>query len=459
MEKKALFKAITNIVPIENVSIKEFILYSYRKDWSVIYKSFELKNAIEHSPDIVVRPENTEQIIKIFKFANREKIPITPYSGGTGLLGAAIPSNGGILLDMKSMNKILEINEDDHSVRVQPGINLEFLNNELKKRNLLLGHDPWSRPSATVGGCISTNSVGYRATKYKSMGEQVLGLEVVLPTGNLIRTRAVPKSSMGLDLKQLFIGTEGIFGLITEAVIQVFPLYEKRNVLGFIFENFNTCFDTLVKLFKKGLVPASFSLEEELPEMPNANATLLIVFEGIEEIVEVQSKILKDHCIKNNGKEMRSRSVKKKWDERHISLQKLAKNLGLNKIVEYHGWDLNVGLPVNFVKKFRNISLEICRKYNIRVIDTDIWNNLNDFTIEVLYSSKQRESAIKAHRELVKETHKLGGTMEAVHGVGLAFKRYMEKEHGIWGVDIMKKIKRALDPNNILNPGKQIDIE
>ncbi len=459
MEKTDLFNEIVRIVPIENASIKDFILYSYRKDWGVIYRSFEFKKTIEHSPDIVVKPENTEQIVKIFKLANKQKIPITPYSGGTGLLGAAIPHYGGILLDMKSMNKILEINEDDMSVRVQPGINLEFLNNELKKKNLILGHDPWSRPSATVGGCISTNSVGYRATKYKSMGEQVLGLEVVLPTGNLIRTRAIHKSSMGLDLNRLFIGTEGIFGVITEAVIKAFPLYEKRNILGFTFENFNKGFETVVNLFKKGLYPASLELEEELPRTSNTPATLQIVFEGIEEIVDLQTKMLKGLCEKNGGRENRARSVKKKWEERHIGFQKLAKRLGLDNYVKYHGWDLNVGLPVPFVKEFRSKSLEICRKYNINVLYVGIWDHPGDFFIGIMFTPEQGESAIKAHRELVEEVHKFGGTMETVHGVGLAFKRYMEKEHGIWGIDIMKKIKQALDPNNILNPGKQIDIK
>ena len=179
-------------------------------------------------PLCVVLPDSIDQVQKVVLLANEEKIPIVPYGGGSGLMGGALSLRPGIVMDLKKMDRVLEIDKDARTVRAQAGVVLEVLDKDLKEKGLMLGHDPWTLPVATVGGAVSTNSLGYRGGKYGAMGNQALGLEVVLANGKIVRTRAVPKSSTGMDLKHIFVGGEGCFGMITEATIKAFPLPERR---------------------------------------------------------------------------------------------------------------------------------------------------------------------------------------------------------------------------------------
>ena len=178
----------------------------------------------------VARPGSTAQVAELVKLANRESIPLVPFGGGTGVAGAITPLDGGVAVDMCRMNRILSVSPEDRTATAEAGVVLGDLNDALAREGLMLGHDPYSVPIATLGGAISTNGVGYRAARYGSMGEQVLGLEVVLPTGDTIRTRAIPKTSAGPALHPLFIGAEGVFGIVTQATVRVFRSPEARDI-------------------------------------------------------------------------------------------------------------------------------------------------------------------------------------------------------------------------------------
>src|SRR3990170_3447516 len=197
-----------------------------------------LKRPETASPLCVVLPRSTAEVREIVQLANDEKVPMVPYGGGSGLMGGAITLRPGIVLDTRAMNRVLEIDKEAFTVRAQTGVVLESLENRLNQDDLMLGHDPWTLPVATVGGAISTNSLGYRGGKYGSMGDEVLGLEVVIPNGAILTTRAVPKSSTGISLNRLFIGGEGCFGVITEATLRVFPLPEARSLRAVRFTSF-----------------------------------------------------------------------------------------------------------------------------------------------------------------------------------------------------------------------------
>ena len=184
------------------------------------------------APLCAVKPVSTDEVQRVVRFANAERVPIVPFGGGSGLMGGALSIRPSIVVDLRSMNRVLEIDTTSRSARAQAGVVLESLDKELNQAGYILGHDPWTVPVATVGGAISTNSVGYRAGIYGSMGEQVLALTAVLPNGEILSTRAVSKHSAGIHLNSLLIGGEGCFGIITEATLRIFPEPETR-LIGF----------------------------------------------------------------------------------------------------------------------------------------------------------------------------------------------------------------------------------
>ena len=219
-------------------------------------------------------PQSTDEVSEIVRVANRYETPIVPYGGGTGVMGAAVPPEGAIVIDMQHMNKIRTVSEEDRIAWAEAGVVLEDLDAVLANHGLMLGHDPYSKPIATVGGAISTNGVGYLAARYGSMGAQVAALEVVLPTGDVMTTKAVHKPASGPDLNALFIGSEGTLGIITAAALRVFPLPECRRFATVSFSTFADGFHAVAEMFSIGLRPALTDLTEE----PGDSVLLYLVF-------------------------------------------------------------------------------------------------------------------------------------------------------------------------------------
>src|ERR671923_1282354 len=207
-------------------------------------------------PVCAVTPQSTDEVRRIVQFANSEKISLVPFGGGSGLMGGALSIRPSMVVDLRAMNRIVEIDSEARSARAQSGVVLESFDEKLNEVGFILGHDPWTVPVATVGGAISTDSVGYRAGIYGSMGDQVLGLEAVLPTGEVLRTRPVPKSSTGINLNALLIGTEGCFGTITEATLRIFPAPETFALHAILFASFETGYRAIQELFLRRLRPA-----------------------------------------------------------------------------------------------------------------------------------------------------------------------------------------------------------
>ena len=201
-------------------------------------RAFALPAGLPATPAAVVRPRATDEVAAVVRLAAGSGTPVVQYGGGTGLMGGAVSVRPGIVLDMRGMNRVLAVSPNDRTATAEAGVVLADLATALAPHGLILGHDPWTVPIATVGGTISTNSLGYRGAKYGSMGDQVLGLEVVLPGGNVLRTRAVPRSSTGPRLHHLFVGAEGAFGVITAATLRVFPAPERREIVGLDFPSF-----------------------------------------------------------------------------------------------------------------------------------------------------------------------------------------------------------------------------
>ena len=383
-------------------------------------------------------------------------------------MGAAATSEGCIVLNLQKMKGIIGISKEDMSMRLQAGVLLEDAAEALAETGLLLGHDPWSRPIATVGGAISTNGVGYTAAKYGPMGEQVLGLEAVLPEGEVVHTKGVPKSSAGPSLNHLFIGSEGTFGVITEATLRAFPRPEKRILRAMLFPDFESGFHAVAEFYAQGVRPAMVDYGEELWARGSSSAgeaTLYLAFEGFRQDVEAHVMKATEICRRFDAHDGDAEEVHRFWETRHASGERYRKEM-----LESHSPDsagrrragyrmdyLHVALPVSRVLEYRRRCQSILDRHRVVVREWSLWARPEFFSFLIFEEEDRGEETSLAMGEAVDEVltlaQEMDGAMEYCHGVGIKLAHLMEKEMGT-GMDVLRTMKRALDPHNIMNPGK-----
>ena len=410
-------------------------------------------------PFCSVLPGSTDEIRRVVLLANEERVPIIPYGGGSGLMGGALSVEAGIVVDLRRMDQILDVDTQARSARAQAGTVLEALEKRLNRDNFILGHDPWTLPVATVGGAISTNSMGYRGGLYGSMGEQVLGLEAVLPDGEVLRTRAVPKSSAGIDLKSLLIGGEGCFGIITEATIRIFPAPEKRALHALSFESFEVGYNAIQEMFRQRVEPAVLDFGDADVKF-QGGAILYLGFEGSREVVEAEEQRALSVCERFGAERLPQEEAERFWNDRHEIARRFMQNRrqrrerGKDGI--YRDW-IHIALPASKVLSFRAAAMEIAKKRGVQVLESGLWIRPELFSMPLGIQDDGTNKAQLALEETVDDllhlVHEMGGSMEYTHGVGVKLAPLMAEEHG-YGVEVMRRIKRALDSNGIMNPGK-----
>ncbi|HWP23915.1 MAG TPA: FAD-binding oxidoreductase [Candidatus Binatia bacterium] len=412
-----------------------------------------------HMPLCVVKPQSTDEVRRVAECANRERLSLVPFGGGSGLMGGALSIRPSVVVDLRGMNRILEIDAESRSVRAQAGIVLEMLDAKLNESGMILGHDPWTVPVATLGGAISTNSVGYRAGLYGSMGEQVLGLEAVLPNGEVLRTRAVSKHSAGVNLNSLFIGGEGCFGIITEATIRVFPAPEARFVGGYVFSSFEAGYRAVQEFFQRRLRPALLDFGDD-EEKHGPRAVLYLVFEGNRDLVETERRLAGAICAAHGARALDQPDPEQFWRERHEIARRFANNRrqrrerGRDGV--YRDW-IHVALPGSKVLAFRERAQEIVARRGVRLQESGLWVQPEFFSMRLGAEDAPGFDAHGTLEETVEEllglAQQMGGSMEYTHGVGVKLAPLMAVEHG-YGLEVMRQIKKILDSNNVMNPGK-----
>jgi alkyldihydroxyacetonephosphate synthase len=456
---KTLVERLASITSAQWVTTDPALLDSLSWDALSEGRVHPLRSFDTNWPACAVFPGSVDEVRRIVLLANEQKIPIIPYGGGSGLMGAALSVQPGIVVDLRRMDRPLQIDIAARSARVQAGIVLEALDQRLNEQNFILGHDPWTLPVATVGGAISTNSVGYRAGVYGSMGEQVLGLEAVMANGKILRKRAVPKSSTGPDLGLLLIGGEGCFGIVTEATLRIFPKPEKRVVRGLLFESFESGFDAIQKLFAACLRPALLDFGDD-DEKNTQGAVLYIGFEGAVEIATAEDRLAVDILLRNGGKHLAKVEAETFWDNRHAIARRFLANRsqrrerGRDGI--YRDW-IHVALPASNVLAFRRTAMVIIEQHGVDLHESGLWIQPELFSMRLGIDDHGQNQAQLALQEtvdnLLRLAQDMGGSMEYTHGVGLKLAPFMSKEHG-YGLEVMRSIKKMLDPNNIMNPAK-----
>jgi len=406
------------------------------------------------TPLCIIRPQTVQEVVAVVRLANAHRIPAIPLGGGSGLMGGATVITAGLLVDLRGLNSI-RIRAADRMAEVGAGVTINTLNQAAVPHGLMCGHDPWTVSVATVGGTIGTNSLGYLGGKYGAMGDQLLGLEVVLPTGELVRTRAVEKASTGPALQQLFIGAEGCFGVVTQATLQLFPIPAERLLQAWEFADFATGVAAIHALFMAGLRPGLLEYGDEQPAIDrNPPARLFVSYEGARRVAQAEATEAASICRQHQGRQLPEQEVHAFWSQRHALGDAYAKARAAEQ-----PWQrpraqfdyLHVALPPSAVLAYRRRCLEILAQHHVQARQTGLWDHAGLFSLT--YTGEDTDVFNDIHHELVMLCQDFDGAMEYCHGVGIRLAPFMRREHGV-GLELLRRLKQCIDPLGILNPGK-----
>lgn len=427
--------------------------------------SYDATSVWTHMPEAVVLPTTTEQVAGVLKLANEKMIPVTPRGGGTSLSGGPIPIKGGIVLCTTRMNKILEINKDNLSATVETGLVLQDFNNALSKEGLFYPPDPQSFLSCTLGGMVAENAGGPHCVKYGVTKQYVLGLKVVLASGYVMKVGSkTVKNRTGYELVSLFTGSEGTLGVITEITLRLLPLPPARKTIVVIFDDMVVAAAAVTNILSSGVIPAKLEIadnflirriEEIMPVgLPvEAKALLLIQTDGSPATVEADSKQISSILKRSGAKEVRVAKDEAEadgyWNSRKAA-QAAIYSTAPSVMVE------DVTVPRDKLVEFIQKIEEISQKYGLVI---PILGHIGDGNLHpnILTDIKDKENFAKAKEamaEIFDTALTLGGVISGEHGIGLDKKPFLKKAADPLAIEIMKGIKRILDPNNILNPGK-----
>ncbi|WP_404323965.1 FAD-binding protein [Cytobacillus firmus] len=417
---------------------------------------------MESLPDLVVFPETAQQVSEIVKLANKYKVPIVPFGLGSSLEGHVIPYEHGITIDFSLMNKVLEVRENDFLVRVQPGVTRTQLNKELKKYGLFFSVDPGA--DATLGGMAATNASGTTSVKYGVMRDQVRDLEVVLADGSIIHTgNLAAKSSSGYHLNGLFVGSEGTLGCFTELTLRVYGIPEHVTAARASFPSLNDAVEAVVSILQAGVPIARVELVDE-PSMKQVNLfsetnynespTLFLEFHGneagLKQDVAFTREIVEDHHCLDIEFETDNAARNRLWEARH--------NLAYAYIHGHPGKKMmvtDVCLPISELSGAISHAREAVDTLGLPGGIVGHVGDGNYHTLLMIDMSNPEEvaKAEKFNEQIVLYALERGGTCTGEHGVGVGKQKYQQKEHGL-ALQVMEKIKNALDPENLFNPNK-----
>lgn len=456
MIAEALISEFEKIVGKENVLKSPEALRAYSYDGTTSWI---------HEPEVVLFPTSTEEISKIMKIANAEKIPVTPRGGGTNVSGGSVPIEGGIVLCTTRMNRILKIDKENLSCTVEPGVVLLDLNNRLAKEGLFFPPDPQSFRGATMGGIIAENAGGPACVKYGVTKQYILGLEVVLPTGEIVKLggRTI-KNVVGYDLIHIFISSEGTLGVVTRAELKLNPLPPASKTIMAAYDDAAAAGESVFRVLENGVIPTKIEfidnwiikrIEEMMPlGLPqDADAILLFQTDGIPEAVEKETEKIVEIIKKYGAREV---TVAKNQDEANkywlARGAGFAATYGKTKTV----FSEDVTVPRNNMPALIKKCKELSKKYDVPIVTLGHAGdgNLHPSVLTDINDKEHYERAVKAMEEIIQTAVDLEGVLSGEHGIGLEKQKFFNRVTDPVVVNMMKGIKRLFDPNNIMNPGK-----
>jgi alkyldihydroxyacetonephosphate synthase len=460
---------LEDVVGPDHISLSDTDRLAYSTDWSWMPQMWLDRGEATPQPDFIVHPASPDEISTIMKIANTYHIPVIPWGGGSGTQGGALPLYGGIIVDIKRMNRILEIDETSLTVTAEAGINGTQLEWALNERGLTLAHYPASANCATLGGYLAPRGSGTISTKYGKAEDLVMSMQVVLPNGDIIRTPQVPQHASGPDYARLFLGSEGTFGIITEATMMVDYLPEVRLFRAVLFDDVSAALEAGRRMMTRRLQPtvirlydpsSTGSLVKHVLGYELQGAYMVIGFDGDKDIAALQEEKGMAICRELGAQDLGREPGEAWWNHRY-DFYYPPKSLKLP-------WMYGTVETITTFDKLETLYRakkaaieEGYREWNARYIGHfSHWfhygASLYDrFIIE--QPPEDPREALRLHNRVwttaVKTSLDHGGMINEHHGVGLKLGRYMRLQYGAaW--PLLQSIKHAIDPNGIMNPGK-----
>ncbi|MGJ3197519.1 FAD-binding oxidoreductase [Peribacillus frigoritolerans] len=416
-------------------------------------------------PDLVIQTKSTEELVSLVKFANREKIPLYPRGQSTSLSGGPLPVKGGIVLDLSVMNDVLEIHEEDLVAVVSPGVLTSNIHKAAEQKGFMYPPDPSSSHVSTIGGNLAENSGGPRGLKYGVTKDYVIGLEVITPEGELIKTGgSTVKNVTGYDLTKLIVGSEGTLGIITKAVLRLIPKPKAAATIMVIFDSLVDAGSAISKILSAGIFPSKMELMDQASIVAveqfeplglpvDAAALILIEMDGHPLALQEEVAQASELCRAVGAREVRIPKDKVEeaelWRARKLVSPAIVR-IKPTKISE------DATVPRSKIPQMCERLQKIRDKYGIHLV---VFGHAGDGNLHpnIICDKTDKEEMSRvelAVADIFMAAIELGGTLSGEHGIGMMKAPFMEMELGAAGLDIMKRIKEVWDPNNIMNPGK-----
>jgi glycolate oxidase len=456
MMDEQIKKRFIELVGIKNIKLTQAQLLAYSYDATA---NFQAK------PDLVISPKNIDEIIEIVKLCSKERIPIVSRGSGTNLAAGTVPTQGGIVLLFNRMNQILELDKENLTITVQPGVITQDISNYVEMHGFFYPPDPSSMKISTIGGNVSENSGGLRGLKYGVTKDYVRALTTVLPDGSVLKTGGkLAKDVAGYDLNSLLVGSEGTLGIITEITLKLIPLpvYKKTGIA--YFNSLEDAAETVSAIIANKIIPATLefmdrgtmdAVEEfmKLGLPKDAEAMLLMEQDGDIELVERDLQLMIDIAIEKGAK---ATAIAASVEE--ADLLKTGRRSALSALSRKRPTTILEDATVprseiaNMVRSIQKIAL----KYNVQISTFGHAGdgNLHPTCLTDIRNHEEMERVEQALEEIFEVAISLGGTITGEHGVGEMKAPYLEWKLGESGIQLMKQIKQAIDPLNIMNPGK-----
>ena len=443
-----------------DMSLEDEVLHAYGHD--------ETEDLV-HPPQVVVRPRTTGQVAAVMKACHTHRVPVTPIGARTGLSGGALSVHGGVGLALDRMDRIVDIDERNLQVTVEPGVITQVLQEAVAEKGLYYPPDPASRGSCTIGGNLAENSGGPRAVKYGVTRDFVLNLEVVLPDGEVIWTGAnTLKNSTGYDLTRLLVGSEGTLGIITKAVLRLVPLPRENRLLLVPFDSPYKACEAVSAVFRAGITPSAMEFmerdaidwslrfigDDSLSVPDEVQAHLLVEVDGndpdaLMKDCEAILEVMEAH---GAGEVLFAETAAQK-DKLWLLRRKVGEAVKSNSVYK----EEDTVVPRYELPRLLEGVKEIGRRYGFQSV---CYGHAGDGNLHVnivkgdLSHEAWKEEVPKAIREIFELTVSLGGTLSGEHGIGLVQRPYMDIAFSKVQLDLMRRVKEAFDPLGILNPGK-----
>jgi glycolate oxidase len=433
---------------------------------ALVSHSYDATPMLQSMPDAVIYPESSEEVSAILRIANEHRIPVIGRGAASNLCGGTVPVEGGLVIAMTRMNKLLEIDTENLTATVQAGLNTKAFHQAVERLGLFYPPDPSSMSVSTLGGNIMENSGGLRGLKYGTTKDYVIGLEAVLPNGEIIRTGGkLYKDVAGYDLTKLLVGSEGTLAIVTEATLKLIPAPKTKKTMLALYRDLYAAARTVSKIVGNRIIPSTLEfidnptlrVVEEYNKIGlpvDMEAVLLIEQDGMDDhTVNKDIEAIRSICLEEGAAEVRLASneeeAEKLMKARRSALSTIAR-IRPTTILE------DATVPRSKIADMVHEINRIAKKYNVNIIT---FGHAGDGNLHPTCATDARDHdeihrVEEAFAEIFDAAIRLGGTITGEHGVGVVKAPYLEWKLGSAGIEVMKAIKQAIDPNNIMNPGK-----